>query len=219
MLKLLKKFRRDKKGVAAVEMALIFPVFLAFFFSMAEFANYNMQERRAKLSVELAAEFMSRDPDGQMSRWERLTLLDIWMVVNSTSYLADTPRSGGWANGYSRGLASVDFVKKNPSCTGLDCEYEPDVQWSFMFRDIIQNPVQTKCDLTVVGDRTKLNGSNIPKGVVGRSPVVIADFVYKYQPLASTRLFPSKEIHVNAIRQVRGTNPLENLSQDWLTRC
>lgn len=219
MLTLLRRFRKDHRGVAAVEMALIFPILLAFFYSIAEFANYNMQERRAKMAVDFAAEFMSRDSDGEMSLWERHTIEDIWMMVNSTSYLADTPRGGYWANGYSRSLASVDFVPKQPGCQGIDCEYEPDVQWSFLYRDIIARPITTSCNLTIVGDNTKLNGKNIPSGVVGRSPVVIADFVYKYKPLAKTDFFGTKEIHVNAIRHVRGTSALKHGSGDYLTRC
>lgn len=219
MLSLLRRFRKDNKGVAAVEMALTFPVFLVFFYATAEWSHYNMQERRAKMAVDFAAEYMSRDTDGRLTVEERRTVEDIWMMVNSSAYLADTPRGGNLANGYSRGLASVAFKTKVPGCQGLKCEYVPDVQWSFMYKDIIAQPVKTACDLQVVDNSTRLTGSNIPIGVVGRSPVVIADFVYKYKPLASASPFGEKEVHVNAIRQVRSPNPLDHESGSLVTKC
>lgn len=219
MLNILRRFKQDKSGVAAVEMALIFPIFLVFFYATAELSHYNLQERRAKMAVDFAAEYMSRDTDGVMTIQERHTVEDIWMMVNSSSYLADTPRGGAWANGYSRSLASVGFQKKVPGCQGLNCEYVPDVQWSFLFKDIIAQPIKTACQLEIVSNKTRLTGHNIPKGVVGRSPVVIADFVYKYKPLADISTFREKEIHVNAIKQVRGTLPLQHSTEQFVTRC
>lgn len=47
MIGLLSRLRRDKRGVSAVEFALIAPALIAFYFGLAEFTQAMMAERRA----------------------------------------------------------------------------------------------------------------------------------------------------------------------------
>ena len=48
-LRLLKRIGADRKGVAAIEFAFVFPVFLILFFGVVEYSKFNMETRRAEI--------------------------------------------------------------------------------------------------------------------------------------------------------------------------
>ncbi|SIQ87555.1 TadE-like protein [Rhizobium sp. RU33A] len=217
MLKPLLKLWSDNKGVAAIEFAIIFPLFLVLLFGTIELVNYNMQSRRAAMAANFAAEYISRDGDGVMQVSERHIVEDIWMIMNPTAQAATQVKPGNWANGYSRALSSVRFEKK-PGCSS-DCPYEPKVVWSFLYQDNVKSPVYMQCDVAVVSNETKLNGGVIRQGATGRVPIVIADFTYPYRPLLEGWLLPSVELHVSASRRTRSGTVLEHASDDFVTRC
>ncbi|MGP1680542.1 MAG: TadE/TadG family type IV pilus assembly protein [Burkholderiales bacterium] len=214
----MRRLVRDERAVAATEFALLVPILIIILVAVIELSNFAMQSRRAHQAVVLAADFLSRDGDNSLSISERQIVEDIWMIVNPTAHLATTPRDDIWANGYSRALSSVTF-EKAIDCHLSDCPLLPNVQWSFLFQDIIRNPVFTHCDLDVVSNDTALDGTNIRQGVVGNAPVVIVDFTYPYIPLFQGWLFPTLELHVNAVRKTRNAVPLGKQLDQWVTQC
>lgn len=217
MLDRLKRFFKDIRGAAAVEFAFVIPIFITLFFGVVEYSKYSMESRRAEMAVDFAAEYLSRDGDGTLEVAERHVVEDIWMIMNPTSYLATELRDGLWANGYSRALASVRFEKQS-GCSE-NCAYEPKVVWSFLFQDVVQNPVSIQCELKVVPNADSLDGSNIRQGATGRAPVVIADFTYPYKPLLEGWLLPAIDLHVSAVKRTRNGAVLDHVS-DWLVkRC
>lgn len=217
MLKPFVAFKRDQQGVAAIEFALVFPVFIILLFGAIELANYNMQTRRAAMAVSFAAEYISRDGDGLMEVSERHVVEDIWMIMNPTADLATKVKDGLWANGYSRALSSVRFEKQSGCVT--NCAYVPKVVWSFLYQDNTETAVSTKCNVDVVANTTKLDGTTIREGATGRTPIVIADFTYPYKPLLEGWLIPRVELHVSAVRRTRNGKVLEHVSDSYVTRC
>ena len=217
-LRLLKRIGADRKGVAAIEFAFVFPVFLILFFGVVEYSKFNMETRRAEMAVDFAADYLSRDGDGMLQTTERHVVEDIWMIMNPTGYLATQLSDGGWASGYSRAFASVRFKKKNGNCA-KNCKFEPEVAWSFLFEDVVKNPIYIHCDLDVVSNSTALDGTNIREGAMGRTPVVIVDFTYPYKPLLEGWLLPSADFHVNAVKKTRNGAELGHASDSFVTRC
>lgn len=217
MLGVLHRLIRDVRGVAAIEFALVLPLFITLFFGVVELCNYNLQSRRASMAVNFAAEFLSRDGNNELAVAERHVVEDIWMITNPTAYLATELRDGNWANGYARALASVRFDKTS-GCK-KDCAYEPETVWSFLYRDVVDQPVSVSCLLDVSQNSDELSGSAIRQGATGRTPVVIADFTYPYKPMLEGWLLPSAELHVRAIRRTRSGVLLEHAPDDFVTRC
>ena len=84
MLTVLSHLARDRSGVAAVEFALIIPVFMTLFFGVVEYSKYTMETRRAQMAVDAAADYLSRDNDGTLQMAERHIVEDIWMIMNPT---------------------------------------------------------------------------------------------------------------------------------------
>lgn len=61
MLRSLRKFRADKKGVAAIEFAMIVPVMLATFFGISEVANYVLAARKVASVASTGADLVAQD--------------------------------------------------------------------------------------------------------------------------------------------------------------
>lgn len=213
----MRRLWRDQGGVAATEFVLVVPMLLVVLLAVIELCNFTLQNRRAQQAVILAAEFMSRDGDNVLSVSERHVVEDIWMIVNPTAHAATVARGGQWANGYSRALSSVDFQAAD-DCNQDDCELFAEVQWSFLFADIIDNPVSMDCDAEISED-DNLNGLNIPVGFVGRAPIVVANFTYPYFPLIQGWLFPALEQHVSAVRKTRNGVALQHQTDGYVDQC
>lgn len=218
MRSLILKFLADRSAVGATEFALVFPVLLIVFAGLIEVSNFALQNRRAYQAATLAAEFLSRDGDNVLRTAERHVVEDIWMIANPTAYLATTPREGQWANGYSRAIASVGFAEE-PTCQATQCPLLPEVDWSFLYQDVISAPVYIHCDLEIVGNSDPLDGHSIREGVVGRAPVVIVDFTYPYIPLLQGWFFGTSELHVNAVRKTRNGALLAHDPDSLVQRC
>lgn len=218
MFALIGRITRDRRAVAATEFALLIPLLLIVFMAVVELSNYIMQSRRAHQAAVQVAEFLSRDGDNMLTSDERHVAEDIWMIVNPTAHLATTPRDEIWANGYSRAYASASFVT-DPKCKTAPCPLVPKVLWTFLYQDIISKPVYTHCKLDIVDNSATLTGQNIRTGLVGAAPVVIVDLTYPYFPLLQGWLFPSLELHVNAVRKSRNGLILDHVADDFVTRC
>lgn len=215
---LIARLLADRSGVAATEFALVIPVLIVVFMGLVEVSNFVMQNRRAYQAATLAAEFLSRDGDNVLRAAERHIVEDIWMIVNPTAHLATTPRGGVWANGYSRAMASVAFAT-DPACRAATCPLLPEVDWSFLYQDVISTPVYTHCDLDIVENSDPLDGHSIREGMVGRAPVVVVDFTYPYIPLLQGWFFPTSELHVNAVRKTRNGVLLGHETDSLVQRC
>lgn len=210
-------FSKSEDGTAGIEFAMILPIFLALFFAVTEMIYFNMGARRAQQSVDFAAEFLSRDSDNLASVSEIHVVEDLWQIVNPTAFV----NSGGDAytnsrGNYSRAFSSIDFVPVDQNCEGMDCDYEPEVQWSFLASQGISLPKRRACDQAIVSNTKIINEKELPEGSVGRSAIIVADFVYKHTPIYGeitpffdTGLVSDKERHITAIRHARGGTAIQ----------
>jgi Flp pilus assembly protein TadG len=78
MKRLLRKFRRDRKGVSAVEFALIAPLLIASYFGLAEMCGAMLAERKASL---IASEI--GDLVAQGTSMNTAGINDIFAVANT----------------------------------------------------------------------------------------------------------------------------------------
>lgn len=221
MLEFLRKFHRSDEGVAATEFALVVPILIALLFAVIEYSKFNLVDRRADFSAHMLAEYLSRDADNFLARSERHQAQDIWMMVNPTADGADEFNRGGWQRGYSFGWASVEFNPEDPACAAVGCDFEPEVEWVFHLPFGTQKQVKTSCELEIVPNSVRQDGTNIPEGMVGRAALVLVDIVYPYEPLLVSGFLPAQEKHVNAIRKTRSAMHLRHFTQgaNYMTWC
>lgn len=203
------RFKRDDDGVATLEFALIFPLFITLLYAVAEFSNYTMHKRRAQMAIDYAVEYISRDADNVLTNTERMNALDMWNIIHPTAngdFSGDETRRE--SNGFTRAFAGIEFVPTPAGCAPKDCVYEPDVNWSFYWGNQrtsgVENPIRIQCALEVVENGTTLDGTNIPRGVGGRSSAIMGVYVVQYKPLLDNRFIKQQDFRVSAIRQARG---------------
>jgi len=201
------RFRRDDDGIATLEFALIFPLFITLLYAVAEFSNYTMHKRRAQMAIDYAVEYISRDVDNKLTNRERMNGLDMWSIIHPTANGAfDGDETRRQANGFSRSFAGIEFVPTPPGCAPSECVYEPDVNWAFYWPGGTgtDNPIRIECTLEVVDNGAVLDGTNIPRGVGGRSSAIMGIYVVQYKPLLDNRFIKPQDLRVSAIRKARG---------------
>lgn len=203
------RFRREESGIATLEFALIFPLFVTLLYAVAEFTNFTLHKRRAQMAIDFAVEYISRDADNVLTDVERMNGLDMWNIIHPTAngeFSGDeTRRETSW---FTRSFAGIEFVATPAGCAPEDCVYEPDVDWTFYWGSQkasgVENPIRIQCALELVDNGAKLDGTNIPRGMGGRSSAIMGIFVVRYKPLLDNRFIKEQDFRVSAIRQARG---------------
>ena len=126
MIGLLSRLRRDKRGVSAVEFALIAPAMIAFYFGLAEFTQAMMAERRASHVAASMGDLVA-----QSTQISNSTISDIFTIgstimspfpTNSlkmrlssvTANSSGTPKVD-WSNGSGMGALSTGATVTLPS--------------------------------------------------------------------------------------------------------
>lgn len=202
------RFRRDDGGLATLEFALIFPLFITLLYAVAEFSNYTMHKRRAQMAIDFAVEYISRDANNDLTNVERMNALDIWNIVHPTAngnYDGDETKRQ--TSGFSRAFAGIEFIPTPAGCAAADCVFEPDVDWAFAWNggSGTESPAKIHCTLNVVDNNATLDGKNIPRGVAGRSSAIMGIYVVRYKPLLDNKFIKDQDFKVSAIRQARGS--------------
>ena len=227
MLKQLRKFGHSHEGVAAIEFALLFPIFIVLFAGTIEFSNYILQIRRGQMAVDFTTDFISRDDDSDMSYIERKRISDIWSWVNPTARYATSARWGYNVEGYSRSYSSIEFEKTAAACINqIRCTYDVKPLWVTSDKTgWAKNPQLSTCKQTLVNNYVKVDPDKIPKGLAGRAPIVRSDFSFEYSPYVTFGfdIIPDQTLYVYAIRKVRNGTPIRVSTDEWVgktfTKC
>lgn len=211
MLSAFSAFRRSQAGTSVVELAMILPLLLVTFFAALEFNRFLMFQRRGEMATVFAAEYLSRDDDNVLTTREHRIWQDVWMIVNPSAFDGEqirvTERGGRVAIGYSRWATSVDF-ERDPDCDDEPCDFLPNPLWSLGTRDRSTGGSKRDCELDVVPDSFAHSRDTIRAGEVGRSPVIIVDMAFRYDPILSNPFLPSHDMRFTEIRSTRSGLPL-----------
>ena len=178
--------KRDKKGIAAVEFALILPLMMITYLGVAEVSLVLIADRRI-ISVARA----SSDLTAQLS-----TIADA--DINAVFDTAGPLMSPFAANTVKIAISSVLF-NTNPGGSGLDPV--PMVDWS-----VTKNGAAKRlCPaLTVVNNNTAASPTVVPRGVTANGQaVIIADVSYAYTPMFGARVVPGGAITLKQTTYMR----------------
>ncbi|MDD9911370.1 MAG: pilus assembly protein [Ahrensia sp.] len=208
MLVRLRKFRRAIDGVAAIEFAFIFPALLAMLVGVIEFTHYTTLNRRAEFANYMMADYLSRDDNDSMSDEERVTIQDIWSLVNPHAQQAYNQSS---QLKYAVGLAAADFTPHDPNCRdSYACTFDANVQWTYAgSTDGSVSGSRISCNVSIVSDSTPPSSSTVPQGMSGRGSLVISHASYVYQALFADWFIPTFEKTVTSYARTRSGEVLD----------
>jgi Flp pilus assembly protein TadG len=193
---------RDRRGVAAIEFALIAPVLIILtigVFDISRALTIQQEVYNAAHTIPTSASSLAVQPD-------KTTTLTVTQVQQALSGIyAEIPalRSGTASGLRSVTLTSVTFQQSDPACVAsptTTCSYVPYAKWSVSyvvppgraaggasaFTSVTRCPAQAGTPLRQVtpnlytpGDLTSLPTAD----VTNPDPILVADVHYQYTPL------------------------------------
>jgi len=121
----LSRFWRDRRGVSAVEFALIAPMLVLFYCGMAELTQAMMAQRRLNHLASSIGDVVARSPELTNSRRDDIfhigdTLMMPFSTTKLTMCLASVVSDAS-------GKDTVDWSEKYPAGAAIDCPAKGDV--------------------------------------------------------------------------------------------
>lgn len=206
----LSRYSQNRDGSAAVEFAVIMPLFVSTFFGVLELANYSMVDRRAGFSVEYYAEVMAVATGRTLNR-DLFQGESINSMVNPTSSPRYKDNPAFWARrSHEMAVASVDMIRIDPECEGSSCEFTPEVLWRYDRAYYLGRKLKPfGCELEVSSAPAEADADVINEAYVGRSPVIMTRIAYEYHPLVLPDLIFKRYHKKAATRAVRSSQPIQ----------
>ncbi|MDB5649293.1 MAG: uncharacterized protein JWL62_813 [Hyphomicrobiales bacterium] len=159
--------RRDRRGVAAVEFALILPLMLLMYLGSTEIVQGLMASRKLSIVARALSDLVAQQPaDSPLTDTQ---LNDIFAAATSIMSPFST-------TALKMTVSSVEFVNKPSPATGLNAK----PRWTA----IRNGGTPRACAiLTPVTDATGNAPDTMPTGLYALGSVIVADVKYTYTPL------------------------------------
>ena len=122
----LKRFRRDKKGVSAIEFALVLPVMITIYFGTNEISDMLMVDRKAATLASTAADLVAQDTEITNSEIADVfaateALIQpyptgtVTIVISSVVADANGVAKVAWSDGFNAGARAVNSTVTLPA--------------------------------------------------------------------------------------------------------
>ena len=194
---LLNGFWQNRRAMAAVEAALIIPIFLMFSLGSYEAIRYvNMSRRLTTLANSMATMITTRV--------QPVNGDDVLFAFNSAmvifpDVLSDPARgSTNWSNYLSMTISNVLFTPTVNGCT-TGCTYKANIDWS------IGANASRSCTVAPlsVANSTISSLTTLPTDVFNPGSLIVVDLSYPFVPQFGGQYIPSITIHRSAYLQPR----------------
>jgi Flp pilus assembly protein TadG len=175
------KFRRisrgihqDQSGLAYVEFALFMPIFLIFLFGGIEFTRYLQIHQKLEKAVYQLADIVAQS--------ENITVIQLNNLADAMDHIIEP---------YAFDSNARIFI----SSVSRDAPNQPTVRWQYCNNGLAST--------SAVG--TRGSPATLPAGLTldDNEDVIIAEIFYRFSPLLSQTLFPSKTLYKRAIYRPR----------------
>jgi len=162
----LRRLCADRRGVAAVEFALILPLMLLLYLGTSELTQGVMASRKATLVARALS-----DLTGQLAAGSTMTDAEATNIFNAATAVM-SPFS---TSSLKMTITSVEFVA-NSAATN---KYDAKPRWTI----VRNNATPRACAiLGAVSNTTKPASNNMPNGMYQSGSIIVADVSYTYDP-------------------------------------
>lgn len=156
----------DRRGVAAVEFALILPLMLTLYLGTSELTQGVMASRKATLVARALSDLV-----GQLAAGNAMTDTEATNIFNAaTAVMSPFPTSS-----LKMTITSVEFVA-NAAATN---KYDAKPRWTIIRNGGTARPC---AKLTAVANTVKPASTNMPNGMYQSGSIIVADVSYTYDP-------------------------------------
>jgi Flp pilus assembly protein TadG len=189
-------FARSRRGIAAVEFALVLPFMIILTLGSIEVARLIIFTRKIELVANTAVEMLSQNNTPAPSNASQgvVNFNDLHFTQGATlvifpQILQDAANKGvEWSNDIAISMASIQFTPTPSTCT-TSCTYKANVIWNSG-----PNPRPCGTSLTPVADTNTPTPTTLPTDVYGPGTILAVDIVYTYTPLFIQTIFGSIKI-------------------------
>lgn len=187
------RLHRDRKGIAAVEFSLLFPVILALSAGIFEFSSFIRQSRQLTDTANSIAEILAAGSDTNLYFTDLHYAYDSAMLTFPKVLSDSYNKNISWTSDITISLAGISFAPTVSGCTS-NCQYKASVNWTGAAaeRACGTNP-------SAVPDTTAPSATTLPQSLftpVGNPQggygaplyIVVADVTYTWSPSVFTGL-------------------------------
>jgi Flp pilus assembly protein TadG len=193
---------QDKRGVAALEFALIFPFLISILMGVYDITNLMIAWERlssaSNMTVEIATNFAAQPDTTNV-----LTSTQAWEATTAIYAYMPALKTGG---NYSVTLTSVVMTPTPAFCT-TNCQYIATTAWSVPLTQ--GNNVTRPCGVLISASANPNANllSTLPSGIYGPSALMVADISYVYTPAFLSIFTGPITLHRSAYQPPRTGSP------------
>jgi TadE-like protein len=178
LLTRLAEFRRNRRGVAAVEMAIVTPFMLLLAFGGTDFTRYVIATEKMSRIANTIGQMLTQNSLGYVNDLDLQFYHDSAMVVYPDLLTDAAARGTPWSTDIAITMSSIQFTANPAGCAPAACTYVPSVVWSSG-----PNPRKCASKFSSVADASVPLTTTLPKDVYGPGSIVVVDIQYNYHPL------------------------------------
>ena len=175
-LQTLGRFRRDRRGIAIVEFALILPLLITLSAVTFDLVRYVIYMRKVELAASTLADLVARNDTGKITQTDILAISRSQLVMFPEAMSAAKDANVSVWTLLKWSLSGVQFTQTVPSCTA-NCTYTPKVTWtSGQKRSCTTPPVAAP-------NTAGPSPTTLPSDTFGPGFLVVADVVFSDKPV------------------------------------
>ncbi len=175
-LQTLGRFKRDRRGIAIVEFALILPLLITLSAVTFDLVRYVIYMRKVELAASTLADLVARNDTGKITQTDILAISRSQLVMFPEAMSAAKDANVSVWTLLKWSLSGVQFTQTVPSCTA-NCTYTPKVTWtSGQKRSCTTPPVAAP-------NTAGPSPTTLPSDTFGPGFLVVADVVFSYKPV------------------------------------
>jgi Flp pilus assembly protein TadG len=170
------RFRRDRAGIAAVEMALVAPVMILFALAGVDTTRYVIATEQISKVANTIGQMLTENATGTVNYLDLQFYHDSAMVIYPEVLSDAAAQNIPWTSDISISMSSIQFTATGKSC-GTTCTYTAKVIWTGG-----SNPRPCNTVFTSVPDASVPSATTLPQDIYGPGSVVVVDIQYNYHP-------------------------------------
>ncbi len=205
----LRGFLTAQAGVAAIELAIVFPVLVVLMLFGLQAVTYVRAVRKVELLASSMSEMLSQAAPPAGSTTALVNTLDLHFAYDAGMvifpYLMQdaTRQNIAWWQDITIDFAGIQFAPTGASCPGTDQSscYKANVAWTST--GTVGNNARPCGTAQLPTDSAAPSNTALPRAIFGPGSLIVVDVVFTFQPSFASRLMSPQRIARSVYLQPR----------------
>ena len=185
----LRSFRRDTRGLAALEFAIWAPVMSLVLFGGVEITRYTIATKRIENVASTIGQMLTVNSSGTVNYVDLQFYNDSAMVLFPMVLGDAKQQNKSWSNDIDITMSSVTFTASPANCT-TTCTYVPKVAWSAG-----NNRRSCTTPPTSASNTAAPSVTTLPADVFGPTSLIVVDVAFVFRPMIAPKFMNAMTIN------------------------